>query len=529
MPRPGSSFSAYSDSEMEAEELELADLIEQNKIGKKDEIAKEKENNYLANLELQKQRKEHRDLVTNAGACNSKLLHEWNTKYIQRLCAEGQRNIALVQQLEASNNKRSQEMRKQSLKAENQRREEVLALEHMAKGKKITESIGIFENKRQKALTRLGNAKRYLSPQIEQRQTLENEKDLLQKQTKQFEKDQRGHSKVKSKLLCTASALYEERRKIKAILKKMKGEAEKKLLLCNPEIEKLSTAILNEHSRIELMTQKEEESETRQLSLKEMNELKRMYLGEDSLDDLKFKFEVMQTVTGEDNLDLLITGLIKDDYLNSALYKVVNVQNRDIETRSGQIRHLKSEMEQFREAALQHDQDNAKLLRSLEEQQIEMEYQAEDSEYKEIIQTKLVDQANAKLNHIKFKTEYDCSEIEDHMSTSTGAYIDNNIMSCMGLVEEKTHELNVIEAFLDAKDEDKLQTCPCYKVTTACPLKPLNAERYTKNKYDLTKLKPRLPQRPSSPASPRTSLSDQQGRPLLSSGQGRSPSTSQGE
>lgn len=54
------------------------------------------------------------------------------------------------------------------------------------------------------------------------------------------------------------------------------------------------------------------------------------------------------------------------------------------------------------------------------------------------------------MTRIFSKLECDCSVIEDTLGSSTGIS-DNNIMSYMGLVEQRTNELLTIQAFLTSK------------------------------------------------------------------------------
>lgn len=54
------------------------------------------------------------------------------------------------------------------------------------------------------------------------------------------------------------------------------------------------------------------------------------------------------------------------------------------------------------------------------------------------------------MNRVFSKLECDCSVIEDTLGSSTGI-TDNNVMSYMGLVEQRTNELLTIQAFLTSK------------------------------------------------------------------------------
>lgn len=59
------------------------------------------------------------------------------------------------------------------------------------------------------------------------------------------------------------------------------------------------------------------------------------------------------------------------------------------------------------------------------------------------------------ISSILFKTQCDCSVLEDALGSSAGI-TENNIMSYMSLVEQKTIELLAIRAYLDSKVTSQL-------------------------------------------------------------------------
>lgn len=69
------------------------------------------------------------------------------------------------------------------------------------------------------------------------------------------------------------------------------------------------------------------------------------------------------------------------------------------------------------------------------------------------------------VNSIFSKMECDCSVIEDTLGSSTGI-TESNIMSYMGLVEQKTNELLTIQAFLNSKVASQPAVPSCLFIRT---------------------------------------------------------------
>ncbi|TMS18821.1 Outer dynein arm protein 1 [Larimichthys crocea] len=117
-----------------------------------------------------------------------------------------------------------------------------------------------------------------------------------------------------------------------------------------------------------------------------------MESGEESLDALEEVFERIQTVTGEDNLDMLVTRFIQAEDRNFALFNFVNEQNNEAEALRDQISQIQVEIEEFRVAGLQQEKDHQSLLKDIDEQRQETEFKADNYENQANITSKILDE-----------------------------------------------------------------------------------------------------------------------------------------
>uniref|UniRef100_A0A8C6U070 Coiled-coil domain containing 114 n=1 Tax=Neogobius melanostomus TaxID=47308 RepID=A0A8C6U070_9GOBI len=157
-------------------------------------------------------------------------------------------------------------------------------------------------------------------------------------------------------------------------------------------------------------------------------------------------FERIQKVTGEDNLEVMVAKFSG----NFALFNFVNEQNKEAEALREQISQIKEEMEQFRVEGLLQQENHGLLVKEINNQQQDFVSQAEEYETQADNITKTLDLVKTGVSSIFTKLECDQSVIEDLLGASAGIN-DNNIMSYLSLIEQKTNELITVRAYLQSK------------------------------------------------------------------------------
>ncbi|KAF3856162.1 hypothetical protein F7725_016885 [Dissostichus mawsoni] len=295
----------------------------------------------------------------------------------------------------------------------------------------------------------------------EELQTLHIERIRFQQLHNRLDKELYDVRKKIGETVNLSTAAYDARVEAQSKMTMMREKAVKDLAQYNAEMKELERVIAHECILKEFMSTKcsersgqDEGHELGHRQLSELKEQRRMDSGEESLDALDEVFQRIETVTGEDNLDMLVTRFIQVEDQNFALFNFVNEQNNEAEALRDRINQTQEEIEKFGVASLQQEQDHRSLLTDIDEQQKETESQAEDYEKQASIMSKILEQIKTGVNGIFSEMECDGSVIEDMLGSSTGIS-ENNIMSYLGLVEQKTNELLTIQAYLTSKDLEK--------------------------------------------------------------------------
>ncbi|KAK9528827.1 hypothetical protein VZT92_012966 [Zoarces viviparus] len=470
MPRGRTATSARSDSsEMDIDgtaESEIAKLQRQFRIMEGDRQAY----NFQAREQIRKQQqeiekllKEQEDLHMNLGACKSVSRQQQDSEDTQSLRALLEQRDMLEEEL-WKEKQFQKELEKEITNTE-------LKLAELRKGKvgtgdtqkpklwRTQKAIRTLEYKLDRSLTRFNEQLTKNSHLREELQTLHIERIRFQQLHNKLDKELYDVRKKIGETVNLSNVAYDTRLEAQSKLTMMREKAVKDLAQYNTEMKELERVIAQEFSLKEFMTTKCSErsgqDEGHEMGHKQqMKEQRRMDSGEESLDALEEVFERIQAVAGEDNLDMLVSRFIQAEDQNFALFNFVNEQNNEAEALRDQISKTQAEIQQFRVAGLQEEQDHHSLLKDIDEQQKESECQTEDYENRASIISKILDKIKTGVNSIFSKMDCDRSVMEDLLGSSTGIS-ENNIMSYLGLVEQKTNELLTIQAFLNSKDLEK--------------------------------------------------------------------------
>ncbi|XP_041836702.1 coiled-coil domain-containing protein 114 [Melanotaenia boesemani] len=459
--------SARSDiTEMDIDGTEIAKLQRQLRIMEGDRQAY----NNQAQEKIRKQQQEIEKLEKEQGELHRNLAVCMNSLHQQQDSEDAQSLQALLEQKDIV----EEELEKEK-QSQNDLQKEILSMQskvaELRKGMVSTSDLQMLEaQKTQKAIHtleyKLERASTRFSEQLTKNNHLKEELKNLYTDRARFQQLcnrlnmelQEIHKKI-GEIISQSTAAYDGRVEAQSKMTTMSEKAVKDLAQYNADILELERVIAHQFNLKEFMSTKDNErngqgNEHETASRQEPKEQKKVDSGEESLDALEELFERIQTVTGEDNLDLLSTRFIQDEDRNFALLNFVNEQSNEAEALRDQISHIQEEMEQFQFKGLQWEQDRRALLRDTEEKQKETESKAQDYENQANIISKILDEIKTGVNSIVSKMECDRSVIEDKLGSSTGI-TDNNIMSYLGLVEQKTDRLLTIQAFLNSKDVEK--------------------------------------------------------------------------
>ncbi|XP_071751403.2 coiled-coil domain-containing protein 114 [Centroberyx gerrardi] len=471
MPRGRSATSARSDSsemDIDGTETEMAKLQRQFRIMEGDRQAyniQAQEQIRKQRQEIEKLQREQEELQRSLHVSENVSRRQQDSEHTQSLRALLEQRDVLEEELEREKQcqrelekeisgmeKKLAELRKGEVSTSDTQRSQV---------RRTQKAIRTLENKLDRALICFNEQLTKNSHLREELETLRVERVRFQQLQHRLDKELQEIRKDIGEMINLSTAAYDARVEAQSKMTMMREKAVKDLAQYNTEMKELERVIAHERRLKEFMTTKcsertgqDEGQEMGRRQLSELKEQRRMDSGEESVDTLQEVFQRIQTVTGEDNLDMLVTRFIQVEDRNFALFNFVNEQNNEAEALKDQISQTQGEMEQFRVEGLQQEQDHRSLLRDIDEKQRETESQAGEYEKDASIVSKSLDQIKTGVNSIFSKMECDRSVIEDMLGSSAGIS-ENNMMSYLGLVEQKTNELLTMQAFLNSKDIDK--------------------------------------------------------------------------
>ncbi|XP_073513871.1 outer dynein arm-docking complex subunit 1 isoform X2 [Phyllobates terribilis] len=258
-----------------------------------------------------------------------------------------------------------------------------------------------------------------------------------------------------------SSAAHDARDEAQTKMLQMKEKAEKDLNQHTAEIKELQRVIDHDRRLKEFMGTKtqersisEEVLDARRRREKEEQERKKKDPTEDTIETFEQAFQQIQSVTGEDNLDILVNRFIEVEDRNFALFNYVNEQNNEIERLTEQITEIKREIEEFKAQGVRLEQEHRSILKNIEGKQEEAVKQADDYQLQLKGVMKILDQLKSGIDSLFKKINCDRSVL-DEMLGSSSSIREANIMQYLGLIEQKTNELLAAQSFLDSKNYDK--------------------------------------------------------------------------
>uniref|UniRef100_A0A673A1R6 Coiled-coil domain containing 114 n=1 Tax=Sphaeramia orbicularis TaxID=375764 RepID=A0A673A1R6_9TELE len=422
-------------------ESEMAKLQRQFKIMERDRQRYDiqaREQIHKEQQEIQKLLKEQEDIQQNLGACKSMSQQQKDDEETQRI-------HCLLEQWETA--QEECETQKQSQK---QLDKEPAGMQKRQISTKDTQRSEV--RRTQKALRTLEHKLDRISCHLrEDVQTLHKERTRFQQLHKRLDRKT-------GEVINVSIAAYDDRAKAQSKMIMIREKAVKDFADDNSKMKSLEIDFLFKSRLNAFMTTKCSERagqyDGQEMGHRhELKEQRRVDSGEESLDALEEVFQRIQVLSGEDNLDMLVTRFIQVADRNFAVFNFVNEQNNEVETLRDQISQIQEKMEQLRVKELQQEQDHHSSLRNFDEQLNEALQEAEDYENQTKNIHKILDLIKTGLarlvNNIS-KIDCDRSVIENMLDTSTGIS-DNNIMSYLGLVEQNANELLTIQAFLNSK------------------------------------------------------------------------------
>ncbi|XP_075045919.1 outer dynein arm-docking complex subunit 1 isoform X2 [Mixophyes fleayi] len=322
-------------------------------------------------------------------------------------------------------------------------------------------NVKVLENRLDRALTRFNLQLAKNAKMREELDILRIERSRFDQLYRKLEKELLQTRKEIGTVIDESSAAYDARDEAQTKMLQMKEKAEKDLNQHTAEIKELQRVIDHDRRLKEFMGTKtqersisEEVLDARRRREKEEMERKKRDPTEETIETYEQAFQQIQSVTGEDNLDILVNRFIEVEDRNFALFNYVNEQNNDKERLTEQIAEIKREIEEFKAQGVCLEQEHRSILKNIEDKEEEAVKKADV--YQEQLKgvMKVLDQLKTGVDTLFKKINCDRSVL-DEMLGSSSSIREANIMQYLGIIEQKTNELLAAQSFLDSKNYDK--------------------------------------------------------------------------
>ncbi|ELU09042.1 hypothetical protein CAPTEDRAFT_158042 [Capitella teleta] len=275
---------------------------------------------------------------------------------------------------------------------------------------------------------------------------------------KKLDKQRQGLQQEIGEVIDQSTQAYDARDEAQAKMLFLKDKADKDLHQHNSEMKELVRIIDHDRNQREFMNTKGKELQEDALSVawrqkKEAIEAEKKKASQtDSVESYETAFRRIQEITGEDDIDLLVKRFIEVEDRNFALFNYVNEQNNEKEMLEEQILQVKEDCDCFQKQGVELEAQRQQILKSLEERQVSASHNADESDekYKEV--KKIQDQLKAGIGSLFNKISCDRSAIDDMLGSTQGVST-GNMLQYLGVIEERTNQLLLMQAYL-AKDKD---------------------------------------------------------------------------
>ncbi|XP_029440228.1 coiled-coil domain-containing protein 114 isoform X2 [Rhinatrema bivittatum] len=324
----------------------------------------------------------------------------------------------------------------------------------------MRKNIEVSENRLDRATTKFNS-------QLVKNAALRKEIDVLRVDRSRFEqlyrkleKELRDTRKEISDVIDDSTAAYTARDEAQNKMLLLKEKVEKDVAQHGAEVRELQRVLDHDRKLKEFMGIKTQERivsaevlEARRKRERVELERKKKDPRAESMETYQAAFQHIQTITGEDNLDILVERFIEVEDRNFALFNYVNEQNNETEVLQGHIAEIKGQIENFKTQGARLDEDHKSILLEIKAREQEARMLADGYEEHLKGMLKIIEQLKIGIDSTFRKLRCNRALLDDMLGTA--AIRDSGIVQYLGLIEYKTNELLAARSYLDSKNFDK--------------------------------------------------------------------------
>ncbi|OAF65878.1 Coiled-coil domain-containing protein 63 [Intoshia linei] len=281
------------------------------------------------------------------------------------------------------------------------------------------------------------------------------------------------HDNIKqniNELIEQSTSAYDARDEAQNKMIALKEKNDKDVMQHNAEMKELIRIIDHDRRLREFMNTKckERKEDEELIAWRENKEKqaseKKLEYQVDTVDTYEKAFNRIKEITGEDDIDLLVSRFIEMENRNFALFNYVNEQNNRIEELNEQINKIKSDMNEFESERLSLEINRVEMLNNLDENIKTKAEIIEITKTKQENVSKIIGQLVTGIESLFDKIGCNKNLIEDLNETDKQSHKvdEHNILQHMGVIEEQINKLLLIKGYLAGqKEEDFVRKNVC--------------------------------------------------------------------
>ncbi|XP_045172856.2 coiled-coil domain-containing protein 63-like [Mercenaria mercenaria] len=272
-----------------------------------------------------------------------------------------------------------------------------------------------------------------------------------------------------------AAQAYEERDEAQNKMIALKERSDKDKLQQNVEMKELQRIIKHDDKLKEFMGIKvhdradlREEEQAKKAKGKDAGD-KDAEMEKQSILKLEEAFNRVTAVTGEHDINKIVSDFIRKEDKNFALYNYVNELSDTVENIQEEIKCLQTEIKLFEDDDVKSEETRHKMVRDMEIKAEQFEREFEDAQKKDKEICKVLDEVRVNVGILFKDANCDSSTIFETLGSEKGV-TNNNILQYMGIIEQRTMELIKLQQYIQMKKEPPKQDSKCQPTPPALQL-----------------------------------------------------------
>merc|ERR1711959_527090 len=318
----------------------------------------------------------------------------------------------------------------------------------------IQKQIRQLENRLEKALVKFNEALAHNKELREEIDGLRRERVVFDSIYKKLERELDQKKKEMANIIEISNSAYESRDQAQQEMQALKKQLEEEQAAFEEEWKDLGRIIEADRARKQNRKSAAEIEQRGEMSVEEEMGMKKklikgtwaiardkasMHVQAEKVQTYEEAFARIMDATNIHSIDELVDTFINAEDKNFTLFNFVNELTSEIEKLEEQIGDIKAEVDKYRGQDMNSDHQRKKILKDLEEKLGRTETKAEQYDAKFAQSTKILSSLKDGIHSIFSNIGCNMSGVSEVLGT--GGVTEGNIMTYLGLIEQRTNEM----------------------------------------------------------------------------------------